>query len=629
MPHAFSAERRARDAETSDVQSVFSADCASGKDVLGIKAYLAPLAELAAHQSAETPLTIGILGSAGSGKSFALMELAKLIETLPRTGAANSFVSNLIVVPVEAGELATNPPAGLAHAAYQALGEKFPQAAQAAAQAARDPHQAARDAAEKFETLRQKLNSERYNLEEAETRRAKLTDTILYSSAASAIDTYAKTMKSKLETRFKRFGVKGDPILNFKDLILNLTENPGIFYKSRLMIRAVFGFHSQLRLITAALVLVLSGYGIQWAADHPETLLTSLQGNETTLPVAQWFESHLDLIAGAGSILIYLAVLTAVLNIWRAISFVQPLLRGQSIFENELAGRRRELDANLASLTQRVELLSRDAEILSQTLSDAERRIGGRAYPSAPLLAPSPSHEGKNFLKKLGGLMSERTIIVKAPQRIVFALDHLESLPKADINNLLSALQNLLPSGFVLLLTLDPARLEPEQQTNLEKLIQVPHRMDHCLKRDLTTLLQSLSGDENEAKAAADGEAFTLNPLEDPLTENETALLTQFVDLAGRSPRSLKRFFNLYRLCRMIETHRGALALWLALDAGGSDEEIELMEFALQNRAEPDFAQKSPRLAFALAAADRFGPKLTIEALQDAASIARRCSFRL
>ena len=55
--------------------SIFASDAGRGADALGLGAALRPLAELAAHRDAETPLTIGLLGSAGSGKTFALAAL--------------------------------------------------------------------------------------------------------------------------------------------------------------------------------------------------------------------------------------------------------------------------------------------------------------------------------------------------------------------------------------------------------------------------------------------------------------------------------------------------------------------------------------------------------------------------
>src|ERR1700757_1400951 len=71
--------------EPSQRGRIFAADVPRGEDAWDLETVLRPLAELAAHRDTEAPLTIGFLGGAGSGKSFALGALLEQIEALMRT----------------------------------------------------------------------------------------------------------------------------------------------------------------------------------------------------------------------------------------------------------------------------------------------------------------------------------------------------------------------------------------------------------------------------------------------------------------------------------------------------------------------------------------------------------------
>ena len=71
------------------------------------------------------------------------------------------------------------------------------------------------------------------------------------------------------------------------------------------------------------------------------------------------------------------------------------------------------------------------------------------------------------------------------------------------------------------------------------------------------------SGAPWRAAAPAAAEAKPL-PLAGPLDEPEAAFLNTASALIGPHPRGLKRFYNAYRLARLSDAPRGALALSLA-----------------------------------------------------------------
>src|ERR1700722_9333811 len=147
--------------------SVFAADIPLGNDALGQTGALRPLAELAAHRDAETPLAIGLLGGPGAGKSFALATLLADVEAL--SAASNdTMVRRVNIVKIDAATLDGEPSVALAAAVYDKLGTAYPEFVREAAHAARDPHVVAREAAQRLDDARRRLDSERQSLHEIE-----------------------------------------------------------------------------------------------------------------------------------------------------------------------------------------------------------------------------------------------------------------------------------------------------------------------------------------------------------------------------------------------------------------------------------------------------------------------------
>ncbi len=228
----------------SRVPSVFAADIPLGSDALGQTGALRPLAELAAHRDAETPLAIGLLGGSGSGKSFALATLLADVEAL--SAASNdTMVRRVNIVKIDAATLDGEPSVALAAAVYDKLGTSYPEFVREAAHAARDPHVVAREAAQRLDDARRRLDSERQSLHEIENRRGRLTETVLFESAGSQVDTYARTNRGRIESRLASFGITGDPIANYKSMVRDLADAGGPMGRVGAALRAFWAFAGQ------------------------------------------------------------------------------------------------------------------------------------------------------------------------------------------------------------------------------------------------------------------------------------------------------------------------------------------------------------------------------------------------
>jgi hypothetical protein len=211
------------------------------------------------------------------------------------------------------------------------------------------------------------------------------------------------------------------------------------------------------------------------------------------------------------------------------------------------------------------------------------------------------------------------------PQRIVVAIDGLERAASGAIEAIASLLAR---PGFVALVTADPARIGGDR---LARTVQVPFTLAPA---DQAGLVARLLG---RAAAPASKTAEPLDArnsaLDTPVTEGEAELLTALAPLAGPSPRGVKRFVNLYRLARLdAPDDLAPLAFMLALDAGGTPDEIGAVEQSLagaDERAPFTLAQAAgTRLAAGLTAAEQAeGKKLTLGSMRRARDVARMWSF--
>ena len=565
------------------IRTVFGGDHATGADALGVDETIDHLAQLAIHKGTMAPLCIGLLGGAGSGKSFALGRLTARIRDLAALagGTQGPFLSDVHVQPLDAASLGGDPATDLAAALHQGLARPYPDLAREIGHAARDPHVVLRETNEKLDEARRRLDSERRALDDAGSRRARLVETVLYEAAGSQVDAYARANRASLETRMNAFGIHGDPIRDYKDFVQFVAGSGG---RLGLALRSIWSFKGQAKLIVTAITLMAIGIGLGIAIDDQDRWLAALRtGPQAGAATAGFMEAHPDLLAWARKGAFILAALAILFNLYRAFAFLQPIFKGARLLTADLDSRRRDLDGLYAHQTKRVDMLDGDVERLTRASGEAERRIGsgGSADPS-PFAATAPS-QARDMFAVLARLMTSGGGI-KAPRRIIIALDHLDAVAPERARAILDAMHRLAGPGLLTIAAADPTRVAEGRREVLERWIQVPVRLDAAAHQaqaaDHKAIVRQALGHPSEAQNVSKLDA-SQSILDQPVEPDEADMLVALSPLAGHSPRAVKRFANLYTLARHGEAPHGILALMLALAHGGTDADKALVERAL------------------------------------------------
>ena len=310
------------------VRAIFAGDRADGRDVLGVDATLAHLAQLVAHKGTQGPLCIGLLGGPGSGKSFALGRLTARIGDLALAAGQTQgpFLSRIHVQTIDAASLDGDPALAIAARLHAGLRQPYPDLAREIGATARDPHVVLREANEKLDESRRRLDAERRALDDAGSRRARLTETVLYEAAGSQVDAYARANRAGIEGRLNGFGLGGDPIRTYKDLVQLVAGSGG---KVGLALRSLWAFRGQTKLIVLAIFLVAAGIGLGIAINDQAIWLGDLRGGQKAgASVADWVQAHIGLLGTAQTAAYGLAALALAFNLFRAISFMRPILVG-------------------------------------------------------------------------------------------------------------------------------------------------------------------------------------------------------------------------------------------------------------------------------------------------------------
>ena len=640
-------QRRGIEPETvSPSDPVFATDLPEGIDALGLDAPLGLLAELAAHRRTETPLTIGLFGPSGSGKSFALTKLIQAIEELSRAAVtpASPYLGEIVTLHVDATDITGNPATALAGALHTRLAGTYPAVAAEAARAARDPRAAASEALERLDMSRRKLEAEKHALAETSARRARLTEAILYETAGSQVDAYASVNRSRIKSLFFRLGIAGDPLLAFKDMAGAIASPDGAARRAGFTLRAFFAFKGQRKLIAAAILLFLAGAGLRIAFDQQAVWLAWLRATESSVPVANWLEAHIDWLLGLREIIFVGAALAFGVTVWRGLQLIRLVFRGADLLQADLGVRRRETDDLFAFQARHVEGLAAEVNILSRRAAEAEKRAGDVHPKSSTLAEPAPfaidtaTQRARTFAAAAGAriVTASQTSTSKngvAPRRFVFAIDHLDAVPASRGREILAHVRSLFKQGYVVLIAADPAKFAAvagETAPGLDTWIQVPFQLGELASRaNYATLVGQMLGTEGAAEPLSRDAATSA--LDQPMSTTEVQLLSGLAPLAGSSARALKRFVNLYRLARVQnQPHKGALAFLLALDAGGTQSEIAAVNDALSRvnpEADLDLQHGDARLVEALAAAQAAQGKINVNAARHAAATARLFSF--
>ena len=607
-------------------REVFRADRPSGLETTGASAAIDHAAELVTHVGAETPLTLGLFGAAGAGKSQAVERLLSRAQALAANaaglGSGTPFLSRLVVARMSACEVEGEPATAIAasvHAALSADARAYGAFARSAAQLATDPLTASRAANRQLDETRRQLDSERRALEDLDARRARLGDTLLYDSAGSGVDAYARSNRTAIEARLRRFGFTGDAIANYKDLVRDVGENHGFAGRVQVFFRSLWMFPGQARLIVWAIILFLLAWGAGVAQTTSAVWLPSLRGlSEQMQPVADWLAGHLDWFSVLRQAAIVIACLCLLTNLWRAVRFVGLLTRGARLLRGDVEIRRRDLDGQIAHQTRRVDALASDMDAHARSAAEAEQRasLSAQAGPGGTpdqfltqIAADSGSRPARAFLDAVEASMSQGAS--QAPQRIFVVLDDLDGLPPERAAAFLETAHRLLARrGFVSLICVDAGHLAKGWSgaavaaQHLQRLVQIPLSItmpggDEALQTYARGLLAGAPKTAPVPKVDA-----SRSVLDQAMPAGEADFIASLAPLAGSTPRAVKRFVNIYRLARARSGDFASLALMLALDSGGAAGELAAMGAAMDvENPEQELVihPGEPRLAAALA----------------------------
>jgi hypothetical protein len=454
-----------------------------------------------------------------------------------------------VAARVDAG--AGDPASAIAAAVFGALEADYAALADEAAHATVDPRHAATAAAERHDEIVGRLEQERRARDEAEARRARLSESLLRETPGSRIDAFIRASRSSIDSKLRRFGFEGDADLNFRSLVGDLA---GFRARSRLglFLRALWAYRGQMRLI----VLAILAFALSVAADRLR--LTTVQDwlsgwSAQAAPAVDWVKAHDDGIRYASDALFAVAVAALLANVWRAAAFTRLLFQGLRMLDLDVQERRRELDASAARLERRVATLQIEADAAGRRAEDLARRAGGAPAPNrpqGPTFLNAPEAPGRAFLDDVGRAMDAR--VTPAPQRVLIAIDGLEGLDAPEARRFLETATRIAGRGFAVIAAVDLSQLG-DVRAVAEPLFDVVYDVAPATAAVAPWLLPPPTPPEAKALELAG-----------PLDETETGFLKTASALIGAQPRRLKRFYNAYRLARLGDAPRGALALSLA-----------------------------------------------------------------
>jgi len=618
-------------------EPIFLGDSADGADLLNAGEIVQPLAQLCVTRQVQTPFLAAILGPSGAGKTFALRRLAQTIEQLGSATASAGALRRVVLANVDASS-GLEAPVAIASAAYAALdrepGADYSGLLDETGHAGGDPHRAARAASDRHDDLIRKLETERAQRDDIEAKRARLADTLALDTPGSRLDVFARARRGAIEARLRGFGFAGaDVDSSYRNLVRDMSTL-GAGGRAAIVIRSIWAYGSQARLILWAIVAFVLGFLVRLL--HGEAALSAARGASDWLkPVADWIAAHGDWFDRASAILYLFGALAIALNLWRALQFSNLLLRGARLLTSEVRERRADLDQRAARLNQRVATLTAEAEAAAKRAEVASRRAGGKTSirdtgPEFLEAGHAPSASAREFLAALNSRIGRSAAAGPTPERLIFVVDNLDALPPAATISWIDAAQSVIGPGSIGLLAFDPGRLvgtlgDPsEARRRLGKWLQVavnlPARSDADGERMVARLLSS----GGQAASARDPSAIAA-ALAEPLSAAETTLLAALAPLAAHSPREAKRFLNAYRLARSSDAPRPVMALMQAAAFAGAEAQAALSDRLAHGSGELTEFSGHPALSEAIKAARAaLGGPISIEDARAAAEVARR-----
>ncbi len=550
-------------------------------------------------------------------------------------------MSQALVLEVSGHEIAQEPEATLAARLHQALERSEPAFAQEAAADAvhstSDPRALAHAANERLDEARRRLDTERQALDDVSTRRARLVDTVLYEAAGSQVDAYARSHRGGIESALRAFGLAGtDPIQSYKNEVSQLAQPRGGTSRAGLTLRSLWAYRGQMRFLVLAVIFFLLAWGVRLSRARSRLVGFHPEGRRHG-PAARRLASGAHQLACARceprrSPSPCLCILA---NLWRAFRFLQPVFHGATLLQRDVAQRGQDLDARLSHQTRRVDNLARDVDALAARAAEAEKRAGTDAGGQGAVELP-PFHASAS--DRLA-TESARAFFESVSQPAGVAPPGTgrngswwrSTGSKARASAAIDSIAALVARpGFVAIIAADPSRVGADR---LARIVQVPFTLGSAAATEASVVDRLLGRSTMPGTSATEPLEPRHSMLDTPVSDGEAELLSALAPLAGPSPRGIKRFVNLYRLARLdAPDDLAALAFILALDTGGTADEIAAMDASLTGSDERAPLTLSPsagsRLTAALAAAEQVeGKRMTLAVIRRARQVAATWSF--
>ena len=234
----------------------------------------------------------------------------------------------------------------------------------------------------------------------------------------------------------RAFGfASADPTVDYKGLVHAFAESGGTGNRLLAGLRSLFAYKGQKKLIVFAVLFFVFAWGLDRLATE-RAWLASLDSVESLKSTAAWFATHRSWFATGSRLFDFAALACLGLLVWRAWRFTQPLWRGAALLDQDIALRKPDLERQIAHHAQRLDALTREADVMAERAAEAERRAGGpdRASHLAPNFlreGPSRSGQARAYFDALNAIVGGETAksAGAAPARFVVAIDSLDRLP--------------------------------------------------------------------------------------------------------------------------------------------------------------------------------------------------------
>ncbi|MGD2083773.1 MAG: P-loop NTPase fold protein, partial [Chromatiales bacterium] len=593
-------------------------------DALGIMRDVRAFSELICLKEMRPPLSIGLFGDWGSGKSFFMDKLERDIARLAEDESERPtgvFVENVVQIRFNAWHYAdANLWASLTSEFFDQLrvggyrgkeGAVYGHLVKEVASRVADAEEEAEKLATRGTRLDGEIGTRRKELAQAEKQRRRLPETVLKSSAGAFVNDFLRTHRAEVAAAARALGldeaVASDPN-RLRQEARKAAELPG---KLGLIQRGLAGalrFRDWRAGVFLYGALALGAAASVLAAIDPGALAGRMTESATAF-------GGLALLIG---------------GLWKVFKTASPIIAAGASYLADVRAKERELDGRLAAA--REDLTRLTAERVRVEAEQATRRAFLDRYaPGAAGDSPAAllqyflheSEDARQFEEHVGLVSRVRRAFetldslmekqrkgeseargLPTLDRIVLYIDDLDRCRDEQVVQVLEAVHLLLAFDlFVVVVGVDArwleqslARFYREQLSArsarqegkagvldyLEKIFQIPlwlRPLDFTDGGSYGRLVDDLVGSEvlrtegaaperEEPEAeGAEGGATRIHPVEISLpeipeeapeetrkrvqlTEEEVGLIKALGPVAGKSPRAVKRYVNLYRLIR-------------------------------------------------------------------------------